>query len=164
MVLSDGYSHCEMVLGKVRSYILVSKDYVHSHYSVLRVLGSLEKQVDIDVLDPVKFGFAGLYCLLILFILRDLLLCDWLCGLRVRFLAGGCFGIWFGRRLCSLLGRSWFLVIFLLVFFLTRLVTNSRKLSLLPQLLQLNLKVGGIEILGDLLETIRDVCSSVSRH
>lgn len=51
VVLSDRYSHSEVVVLKIRSNVLISQDYIKSNYGILRVFCTLEQNIHIDMLD-----------------------------------------------------------------------------------------------------------------
>lgn len=163
MVLSNGNSHCEVVVWQVRANVFISQHYIYADDGILRILGSLKKQVYIDVLDPLEFSLTCCNVLFILFVLGNLLLgrCSW-GTLWVRFLAscsGCCLWVRLSRR-CLCWGL--FLVILLLVFFLRLGITrSSSQLGLLAKLFKLNLEVRSVEIFSNLFEAIWDICGAI---
>ena len=54
-VLSDRNSDSKMIVWKIRANGLVSKNNLKAYNRVLRVLSALEKHVDVDMLNKVKF-------------------------------------------------------------------------------------------------------------
>jgi len=58
MMLTDGYSDSEVIVLKVWSNILISKDYIDTNNGVLRILCPLEKEVDVYVFYPFQFSLT----------------------------------------------------------------------------------------------------------
>lgn len=165
MVLADGHSNSKVIVSQVRSKVLIGQYNIYAYNGVLGILGPLEQEVDIDVLNALKLRLTCLDLPVILVILRYLgssLGLDW--GLRVGLpTLGSCsLGIGFGWRRC--LSRRCSLLLFLLLVLIFGLLGDPSQLGLLPELLQLNLQVSRVKILGDLLEPIRYVGSLVGAH
>jgi len=51
VVLSDRYSHSEVIILKIGSNILISQDNIKSNNGILRVFSTLEEHIHIDMLD-----------------------------------------------------------------------------------------------------------------
>lgn len=142
MVLADGHRNSKVVVSQVRSKVLIGQDNIYTNYGVLGILGPLQQEVHIDVLNALQLRLACLDLLVILVIfryLRSSLGLDW--GLRVGLATlGSCsLGIGFGWR--RWLSRRCSLLLFLLLVLIFGLLGNSSQLSLLSELLQLDLQV-----------------------
>lgn len=127
MMLSDGYGHCEMIILKVGAHVLISEDHIDTNYGILGVLGSLQEQIHIDVLDTLQLSLTCLNLLVIFVIFGGFLLGLRLCGgLRIGFSTfGSSCSLGVGFAWCRSLSRSATLLVVLLFVFLLGFVANS---------------------------------------
>jgi len=119
----------------------------------------LKKQVNVNMLDLIKFSVTSLDDLLVFFILGYLLLGSWLSCLGIWLFTGGsgCFGIRFRGSLSCLGGRGLLFLLFLVFL----LIANTRKFGLLTKFLKLDLEVCRVQVFRNLLKAVRDVSLAV---
>lgn len=72
MVLADGHSYGKVVVSQVGSKVLIGQDNIYAHNGVLGILGPLEQEVDINVLNALQLRLTCLDLPVILVILRYL--------------------------------------------------------------------------------------------
>ena len=72
MVLADGHRNSKVVVSQVRSKVLIGQDNIYTNYGVLGILGPLEQEVDINVLNALQLRLTCLDLPIILVILRYL--------------------------------------------------------------------------------------------
>ena len=118
------------------------------------------------MLDAVQLCLTCLHLIVVLVVLGYLSYRLSLCGgLRIGLatLGSRCsLGIRLGRSRC--LSRSSALLLFLLLFFLFRLLGNTGKLGLLSEFLKFDLEVSGIQVLSNLLEPVWYIGGLVGTH
>jgi hypothetical protein len=145
-VLSDWDSNCEMAVREVRSHSLVSEDHVEPNDSILRVFGALKKHIHVNVLDDIELFLRRDDFVFVNFLnhlLGDGCLSRGTLGLRIDLSFGVCLG-WSSFLCLLLLGSS-------LVFVSTALLVRSSKF------LKLDSEVGGIKVLWQFFESVRNV-------
>ena len=69
MVLADGHSNSKVVVSKVGSKVFIGQDNIYADDGVLGILGPLQQEVDINVLNALQLRLTCLDLSVILIIL-----------------------------------------------------------------------------------------------